>query len=178
MELNTPEEKSIYIKCSKCHIKYLNDDEHIKTDFGYNRLGERIKTCTKCRDKQLKYREAHRAELKEKQCNRRKETKGIVDDLIKEFKEHDKDNANSETDIQTYINEILICEVCGSIKPRRLMVKHTNTPLCKRTANVIRYEELHGGTYTCMYKHIANGDVDFDGVIKLEEHEKRKYGWS
>ena len=24
-------------------------------------------------------------------------------------------------------------------------------------------------------RHIANGDVDFDGVIKLEQHEKTKY---
>ena len=38
-----------YIKCSKC--KYINDDKHIKNDFGYNRLEERFKTCTKCRTK-------------------------------------------------------------------------------------------------------------------------------
>ena len=24
-------------------------------------------------------------------------------------------------------------------------------------------------------KHVANGDVDFDGVTKLEPHEKTKY---
>ena len=24
------------------------------------------------------------------------------------------------------------------------------------------------------YKHIANGDIDFDGVINLEPHEQRK----
>ena len=23
-----------YIKCSKCRCKYINDDEHIKADFG------------------------------------------------------------------------------------------------------------------------------------------------
>ena len=40
-----------YIKCSKCKCKYINDDEHIKADFGYNRLNERFKTCTKCRTK-------------------------------------------------------------------------------------------------------------------------------
>ena len=34
-----------YIKCSRCKCKYTNDDEHIKSDFGYNRLEERFKTC-------------------------------------------------------------------------------------------------------------------------------------
>ena len=38
-----------YIKCSKCKCKYHNDDNHIKADFGYNRLNERFKTCVKCR---------------------------------------------------------------------------------------------------------------------------------
>ena len=40
-----------YIKCSKCRRKYLNDDEHIKNEFGYNRLNERYKTCVTCRHK-------------------------------------------------------------------------------------------------------------------------------
>ena len=40
-----------YIKCSSCKCKYINDDEHIKTDFGYNRLNERFKTCVTCREK-------------------------------------------------------------------------------------------------------------------------------
>ena len=43
-----------YIKCSKCKCKYINDDEHIKDDFGYNRLNERFKTCVKCRSKNKK----------------------------------------------------------------------------------------------------------------------------
>ena len=43
-----------YIKCSKCKCKYINDDEHIKADFGYNRLNERYKTCVKCRTKTSK----------------------------------------------------------------------------------------------------------------------------
>ena len=38
-----------YIKCSRCHMKFINDDEHIKNDFGYNRLNERYKNCIKCR---------------------------------------------------------------------------------------------------------------------------------
>ena len=31
-----------YIKCSKCRCKYINDEEHIKADFGYTRLQKKI----------------------------------------------------------------------------------------------------------------------------------------
>ena len=48
-------ENDNYIKCSRCTCKYINDDEHIKKDFGYNRLNERFKTCSKCRDKKNAY---------------------------------------------------------------------------------------------------------------------------
>ena len=65
------------------------------------------------------------------------------------------------------------CDVCGSIKARKNMLMHTNTPTCKRRANIIRYEKLYGSTYICMYKHIANGDIDFEGVIKMEEQETK-----
>ena len=40
-----------YMKCSQCKCKYINDDEHINTDFGYNRLNKQYKTCVKCRNK-------------------------------------------------------------------------------------------------------------------------------
>ena len=40
-----------YIKCSTCKCKYINDDEHIKEDFGYNRLLARYKCCLKCRER-------------------------------------------------------------------------------------------------------------------------------
>ena len=54
---------------------YITDDEHIKTEFGYNRLNERCKSCVKCRE----YRkqrfaclkgEATASEGKLKHCNR------------------------------------------------------------------------------------------------------------
>ena len=41
-----------YIKCSRCKMKYLNDDKHIGEDFGYNRLNERYKVCVKCRNRE------------------------------------------------------------------------------------------------------------------------------
>ena len=59
-----------YIKCSKCRCKYINDDDHIKNDFGFNRLNERFKTCMKCRERGREqnkaYREAHKDEIAER----------------------------------------------------------------------------------------------------------------
>ena len=37
-----------YIHCS-CHRKYINSDESIVINFGFNRLNERYRTCVKCR---------------------------------------------------------------------------------------------------------------------------------
>ncbi len=45
-----------YITCSNCKCKYHNNDEYIKNDFGYNRLGERFKCCLKCRTRALNSR--------------------------------------------------------------------------------------------------------------------------
>ena len=42
-----------YVKCSKCKCKYINDDENIEKDFGYNRLKIKYKTCVKCRNKAI-----------------------------------------------------------------------------------------------------------------------------
>ena len=42
-------EEPKYIICSKCHCKYINDEENIKIYFGHKRLGDRYKTCLKCR---------------------------------------------------------------------------------------------------------------------------------
>ena len=42
-----------YIKCSACKCKYINDDENIEKDFGYNRLKIKYKTCIKCRTKAI-----------------------------------------------------------------------------------------------------------------------------
>ena len=63
-------DESKYIKCSKCRRKYINDDAHIKIDFGYNRLEERFNTCVKCRERgrehNKSYRETHREEIAER----------------------------------------------------------------------------------------------------------------
>ena len=45
-----------FVKCGRCACKYHNNEESIKQDFGHNRLGERYKTCFKCREKTHNYR--------------------------------------------------------------------------------------------------------------------------
>ena len=74
--------KDKYIKCSKCKCKYINDDEHIKADFGYNRLNERFKTCTKCRTKKVNINTLPDA-LTDKiyQFKHNMEFKDVVDDI-------------------------------------------------------------------------------------------------
>jgi len=52
-----------YIKCSKCKCKYINDDEHIKSYFGYNRLHVRYRCCVKCRSKGNNYYKTHASAL-------------------------------------------------------------------------------------------------------------------
>ena len=42
-------ERDKYIKCKGCKCKYINDEEHVKHDFGYNILGETLKTCVNYR---------------------------------------------------------------------------------------------------------------------------------
>ena len=54
-----------YINCSCCKCKYINDDNHIKNDFGYNRLNERFKTCLTCRNKKHEYRENNKDKIQE-----------------------------------------------------------------------------------------------------------------
>ena len=54
-----------YIKCSRCKCKYINDDELIKNDFGFTRLGEQLKTCIVCRTKRTQYHKDYYCEHKE-----------------------------------------------------------------------------------------------------------------
>ena len=56
-----------YIRRSRCHEKFINGDEHIKTDLGYNELNIRQKQCVRCRTCKTEYRETLREELREKQ---------------------------------------------------------------------------------------------------------------
>ena len=78
-----------YIICTRCKCKYINDDNHIKSDFGYSRLNERFKTCVKCRNKYVEnkddvkqkreklLKEANESDGKIKLCNRCYQNKSI-----------------------------------------------------------------------------------------------------
>ena len=48
------ENEDKYIKCSCCKSNYINDNETIIKNFGYNKLKERFKTCVKCKDQKKK----------------------------------------------------------------------------------------------------------------------------
>ena len=48
-----------YIVCSNCKCKYIHDEEHISTDFGYTRLEVRYLTCVKYRAKNKHHRKTY-----------------------------------------------------------------------------------------------------------------------
>ena len=113
-ELN---ETDKYIKCSKCRCKYINSDDSIKKDFGYNRLNEQFKTCVKCRPKSREYsklyQETHKEEIaerkrdynKQRYQNNKEEHKAYMDkwrekQQSKEVDEHHK-----------------LCKRCSKIQP-------------------------------------------------------------
>ena len=54
-----------YITCSRCKMKYQNNDGSIKEQFGFKRLGERLKTCTRCRGTRTGYYKQYSEEHKE-----------------------------------------------------------------------------------------------------------------
>ena len=69
-----------YITCTRCKCKYINDDAHIQTDFGFTRLGERLKTCTTCREKRHGYYKRYNREHNEQNKQYYQDNK---DDIIK-----------------------------------------------------------------------------------------------
>ena len=73
-----------YIKCSRCKCKYHNNDESIKDNFGFNRLGETYKCCVKCGDRwkqrrQELIRTADESNGTVKHCNRCYKNKPVID---------------------------------------------------------------------------------------------------
>ena len=96
-----------YIKCSKCKCKYMNDDKHIKTDFGYNRLEERFKTCTKCRTKSNAYQQQPKMKEYAKRYNEehKDHLKEYRQTHLEKRKTYDKDRLENQT--------VITCENCG-----------------------------------------------------------------
>ena len=106
-----------YIKCSKCRCKYINDDEHIKTDFEYNRLNERFKTCAVCRARNRNndktYRDIHQAEITERKRDYNKQyfqdNKEYFNERHKQFRDR---QLNKEVD-----DNNKCCARCYKIQP-------------------------------------------------------------
>ena len=94
--------KEQYIICSRCKCKYINDDKHIESDFGFNRLGERYKSCVKCRKQTKNYRENNKDKLKDYQCQYWIDNK----DTIKKNREALKQEAEASN------GKILYCNRC------------------------------------------------------------------
>ena len=106
------DETDKYIKCSKCRCKYINDDDHIKTDFGYNRLNERFKTCVTCRERSRlhdkTYRDTHQTEVAEKGKEYYQDNKERYQQLNKQRREK---QLNTEVD-----DNHKCCKRCTKIK--------------------------------------------------------------
>ena len=90
----TERRKQTYIKCKGCKCKYINDEEHIKQDFGYNRLGEQLKPCEKCR-KNKKDKENTKQQIidnnVDKLCNRCCQVKSKTEFGEYELRGYDKE---------------------------------------------------------------------------------------
>jgi hypothetical protein len=106
-----------YIKCSKCRCKYINDDEHIKNDFGYNRLNERFKTCVVCRARNRvndkTYRSIHQAEITERTRDYRKQYfQDHKEQYQERYKQYRERQLNKEVD-----DNNRCCTRCYKIQP-------------------------------------------------------------
>ena len=104
-----------YIKCSRCHMKFINDDEHIKTDFGYNRLNERYKQCVICRIQRTEYRNNN----------------------IEHAREMDKVHyENNKEQKLAYNAEIIECDVCAKQVRRDRLRQHKMSSNCENQCDL------------------------------------------
>lgn len=106
-----------YINCSRCKMKYHNDDEHIKVDFGLNRLGERFKTCLNCREKKRPYNMEYSKTYYE-------DNKEAILQKNQEYREQ-----NRET-IRERGKEEIECNVCGAMVRKYGLARHQGTSKC------------------------------------------------
>ena len=103
-----------YIQCSRCNGKYINDYDHIKKDFGYNRLEERYKTCIKCRERHKVYDELHHESI-----FRKRQTYNMIN--------RDKINAYNYAKIE--------CKSCGHQVCRNAMRRHERENGCMNNSS-------------------------------------------
>ena len=67
-----------HINCTRCNKKFINDDEHISTNFGYTRWNTRFANCVDCRNYQ-KNRKDMTTYSKCEYCGSKIRTKGRFD---------------------------------------------------------------------------------------------------
>ena len=93
-----------YIKCARCKCKFLNGEDNITKDFGYNRLNERFKTCVKCRTKSNTYQQQPKMKEYAKRYNEehKDHLKEYRQTHLEKRKTYDKDRLENQT--------IIICE--------------------------------------------------------------------
>ncbi len=143
------EEKDKYINCSQCKLKYHNNEDNIKNDFGYNRLGERFKCCVRCRNRAKKYADTHKTEISERSQKYREEHK----EKQKEYKEKQLTNTN----------EYIICAHC------RLKYINDNEHIEKD----FRYNRLKEKLKTCVKCRESNRKWREEHKEHIKEHDKK-----
>lgn len=80
-------------------MKYHNNNDNIKEDFGYTRLHERYKTCVKCRTIRL---------------NNYDKYKDRANEYSKQYNKEHKEQKISYS--REYIKKTTICDVCVCVK--------------------------------------------------------------
>ena len=114
-----------YLFCSRCNQKYHNNNENIDNDFGYNRLGERYKTCVKCRQYKLDNREKILQQNRERYKDYYETNREEILQKSKNYREMNKEK----------IYEKINCDTCGCLVCRHGMARHKRSEKCKKKSS-------------------------------------------
>ena len=168
-------ETPTYQFCSGCNKKYINDEEHIKQDFGYNRLTIRYKSCIQCKARYLKHRESHREERSENSKTYYQENKDIILDKRRIYRDNNKDKIIEKSKIyyekvKEQRKEMSYCELCGAHVTIVGMRKHITRPICKNYADKVKKCESYG-----LWKLKDGKMVKVDGSDENIENRKGFY---
>ena len=113
-----------YILCSDCRSKYINDEEHINTYFGYTRLEMRYKTCGKCRARQIIKNKTYHETHPEYYEMHKEETK----EYNKQYREKNADKVREYDRARDQITAY--CLHCNSEIGARKLKRHLQTQKC------------------------------------------------
>ena len=115
-----------YIKCSRCKMKYNNTDEDIQTNFGFNRLNERLKTCVTCRGKAKKHRDNHPEQITQANQRYRDNHPEQVKETKQKYHDSNRETINVKKNIQVE------CELCGASICKSVLRRHQQGTACKK----------------------------------------------